>query len=108
MDVQSVNHVNAPLAVASMLPEANLVPQTEQRAAQQKNDDQVSVRVNLSSSSQNIFTNAGDLQGGSPVKESSKSESNPSDSDDQNSRDAEDKAGTKSQDLAKALKTLLG
>ncbi len=102
MDVQSLQQVNAPLAVSSMMAEARVLPQSEQKSSQQKIEDQATVKLTLSPSAQNLMS-TGDTSGSMPVPPSDEAESNPSKHEEQNSRDAEERAGAKSQDLAKAF-----
>ena len=89
MEINSLLNVNAPLAVSSMINPASL-PQSIRQSDQRKQEDNASVKLNLSQAAQNMLSSQQDVMGNKPVPETTKQEGNPSDDPDQKSRDSEE------------------
>jgi hypothetical protein len=89
MDIESIFFMKAPLAVASAI-DPSMLSHTTRQADQQKQTDNAAVKLNLSPAAQNMLSSPQDLVGGSPVPESGRQESNPSEDEGQQSRDTDE------------------
>ena len=85
MEIDSLYSVNAAVMLSSAVNTSTL-PSSVQRSDQQSQSDNAPVRLNLSPAAQSILSSPSDVNGYLPVNEAKEQESNPSQDENQQSR----------------------